>query len=147
MAWLVASNVNGQGQNLIALLAFAGTALANFVTWMRKGLHAVDTAIGQLETARDEVVRAMTEEQRNQQKAIESELDDMRSKRLDTSRELDEAKAELAKANASQQRLDLNTFLFEWIVERSSRTAYRDQLGIISYIREDFEDLGRILAS
>ena len=145
-AWLVARSLSGPRQDLFALLAFAGTALANAATWMRTGFHAVGAAITQLEQARDRLAHTMTEEQLKEQKRIQTQLDEMRTRRHETSRQLDEATAALSAADAAQKRLDINTFLFEWIVERSSRTAYRDQLGIISYIREDFEELGRLLS-
>lgn len=142
VAWLLRS---WSGETGVAFLGFAATLFVNAVTWIRSGLKTVNGALGSLEAARDRLIGAMTHELRRQRQLIASDLAEKQQSRDAASRRLLEAKSELDEAEASAQSFDLDTFLFEWILQRSSSTAYRDKLGIISYIREDFEKLDRLL--
>jgi len=128
------------------LIGQIGTGIVAFVAWLKKPLTKVTTGLATLEKVQQEAERAQkTKLEAAKQDPADEELAVLQVKERaarealrDSEKQLQEAEVELEEAQPSRR-------LYRLIEERTESGDYRSRLGIISLIRNDFEQLSKLI--
>jgi hypothetical protein len=75
----------------------------------------------------------------------DSKVNELKENKKQIERELDSIEVELAKAKKDIEDVESGRMLLDFVGQRSKDTNYTSQLGLISWIRKDFENLTRLL--
>ena len=65
---------------------------------------------------------------------------------LGATEDLREADRQIAEATAEVERINQGGLVYDFLQERRTSTKYADQLGLVSTIRRDFDELGQLLS-
>lgn len=127
--------------------------IASAVTWAggvaasaAQLLKGVNARIRQVRESFDNIVHDETQEERNQRDAALQELSDLTSRRLTMDDDLANQRKEIAALEKQLEDLRVGRRLYSFIRQRAESAEYRDKLGIIARIREDFQTLSELLA-
>ena len=124
------------------LLAVAGAALA----WTTRRLQQFSSAARRAEALRQDIASAWTADEPSAEEVRlmkeQVALDAIIQKATD---EIAAAEQRTAEAEAEIQRINAGGLVYDFLKERQASSAYLAHLGLISTIRQDFEDLDSLL--
>lgn len=127
-------------QNLVTLAA----VLSGAAVWLQRGLQKANSALGLIESAQSKLSTAMAESvppPGEDERKLAGDL-----KNLENEIRIAEAQVEQAAARAEAAQVELvdierSASLAYFIEQRAASGDYREQLGILALIRQDFDQL------
>ncbi len=131
------------GGPLIQLGAVIGTAVA----WAGKNINRVTSALGYLEKIRDKIHKSDVGEVplSDDEKALKNKLDNCNFEIAKAEQNIRSADLKISEAEAEIQRINEGGLVYDFLSGRVKDSRYLDRLGLISVIRQDFEQLGVLL--
>ncbi|HHJ16961.1 MAG TPA: hypothetical protein ENJ80_09715 [Gammaproteobacteria bacterium] len=148
--WLLEQLIVGEEFSFSAalspLLQFV-TILGTGLTWVSKRLKQVSSGLGYLEAIQEEMQnpRLKLERPSPEEARLHEHLQDLDVKIVTEEHRLDEADRQIAEAQAEIQRINSGGLVYDFLEGRVRDSRYLDRLGLISVIRQDFEQLAELL--
>lgn len=131
--------------NLKSVVGSLVVAVGGVTAWLRRAVESssgaltiVEGALERLEEARAE---AASRPYRDAEDAAEQDLMALENEIAATTRQLEQAAARLEEAQAELVDIDRSASLAHFIEERVASGDYRERLGLLALIRQDFERL------
>jgi hypothetical protein len=123
------------------------TVVGTGVTWVSKRLKQVSAGLGYLEAIHEEMENPRVEPKKpsKEEKKAEQELQSLDAQIATEQHRLNEADRQIAKAQAEIQRIDSGGLVYDFLEGKVRDSRYLDRLGLISVIRQDFEQLAILL--
>ncbi|MEE8577567.1 MAG: P-loop NTPase fold protein, partial [candidate division Zixibacteria bacterium] len=109
-------------------------------------LKGVNARIRQVRESFDRIVHEETQEERDQRDATQHELNNLAEQRRSIDDDLAKQRKEIAALEEQLEDLRVGRRLYSFIQERAESAEYRDKLGIIARIRDDFQTLSELVA-
>ena len=150
IAWLLNRWV--PRQPFVATVSSIGTGIA--AVWVamssavRGPLQKINGYIDRLEAARKkavELIKQKRNERSHQETRLEGEVNTLKAKEVSATQQLSEADARVREVESKIHEIDEGRNLAKFILARSEAGDYRKHLGLISTIRQDFENLSMLL--
>jgi hypothetical protein len=137
----------GTLSELLAPLVQLGSVVGFIVTWASKSLKSISSAMSYLERIRVELNEPRIElaKPSDDEKKIKAEIEDLEANIATEQRRIEEADRQISEAQAEIQRINAGGLVYDFLEGRVRDSRYLDRLGLISVIRQDFEDLGVVL--
>ena len=128
---------------LLQFVTIFGTGL----TWVSKRLKQVSSGLGYLEAIQEEMKnpRLKLERPSPKEARLHEHLQDLGAKIVTEEHRLDEADRQIAEAQAEIQRINSGGLVYDFLEGRVRDSRYLDRLGLISVIRQDFQQLAELL--
>jgi KAP family P-loop domain len=124
------------------------TIAAAFAASLRKPIAKVNTYLKKLEAARNkafEILNAKRNEKSEAEITIAGELESIKVTEATAALQLGAAEVQVRSVEAKIREIDEGRNLAKFILARSEAGDYRKHLGLISTIRQDFENLSKLL--
>lgn len=150
LAWLLSSLLPQQpfvttsssiGTGITAICIAASSAL-------RGPLRKVNEYVERLETARKkalDLINKKRNERSDRETKLEGEINALKAKEVSATQQLSAADARVREVESKIHEIDEGRNLAKFILARSEAGDYRKHLGLISTIRQDFENLSKLL--
>lgn len=124
-----------------------GTLVAAAVTWAGRSLSSISSAMSYLERIRAEIKqpRVPLEPAGEEEKKLRKDLEDIDAVVAREEQRIEEAGRQISEAQAEIQRINAGGLVYDFLDGKVRDSRYRDRLGLISVIRNDFEQLGALL--
>ena len=140
------------GKPFVTTLSSIGSGLAA-AFWVvssaiRGPLRKVNDYLNRLETAKkkaSDLISAKQKERTDDEIKLEGEINSLKAKEVSATEQLTAADARVREVESKIQEIDEGRNLAKFILARSEAGDYRKHLGLISTIRQDFENLSRLL--
>lgn len=139
--------VEGTVTELLSPLMQLSTVVGAAAVWATKSLRSIASAIGYLEEILAEVrepridpPKASVEEER-----LREQVEKFDAEITTEQRRIEEADRQISAAQAEIQRINAGGLVYDFLEGRVRDSRYLDRLGLISVIRQDFEELGVLL--
>jgi hypothetical protein len=133
------------GKRIVELATFLGGPIAGLNVWLNKGLQAVnvvDSAFTEAQTVRRKTVEADP-----RLKVAQQQMAVAQAAIQTAQKEVDDNGAEVQRLQGQIEELRPERKWLRLLEDRSSSAAYTSQLGIISLIRSDFEQMSEFLVN
>ena len=124
------------------------TVAGAFAATLREPLAKVNTYLKKLEVARNKALEVLNEKRNEKSEAeikITGELEAIKVTEATAALQLGAAEVQVRSVEAKIREIDEGRNLAKFILARSEAGDYRKHLGLISTIRQDFENLSRLL--
>jgi hypothetical protein len=150
LAWLLSSWL--PRQPFVATLSSIGSGIAA-ICWavsrvVRGPLQKVNGYVDRLEVARKKAVDLINQKratQSEEETKLEGEVNTLKAKEVSATQQLSAAEAHVREVESKIHEIDEGRNLTKFILARSEAGDYRKHLGLISTIRQDFENLSKLL--
>ena len=131
----------------LAPVVQASTLAVSVAAWIAKRIKPIASAVSWLEQIREEVKkpRVMLPEPDEQENRLIKKLEAIDSEISKQQNRVIEADRQISKAQAEIQRINSGGLVYDFLEGRVRDGRYLDRLGLISVIRQDFEQLGKLL--
>lgn len=150
IAWLLSTWL--PRQPFIGTLSSIGagfTAVCLAVSSVLRGpLRRVNEYVDKLETARKkalDLIKQKRNETSEDETKLEGEVNALKAKEVSATQQLSAADARVREVESKIHEIDEGRNLAKFILARSQAGDYRKYLGLISTIRQDFENLSKLL--
>jgi hypothetical protein len=150
LAWWLSKKL--PGQPFVATLSSIGTGLTAVCVAiagaLRGPLRTVNEYVGKLETARknaSDLIDQKRSERSEKETTLEGEVNALKAKEASAAAQLSAADTRVREVEAKIHEIDEGRNLAKFILARSEAGDYRKHLGLISTIRQDFENLSKLL--
>lgn len=123
------------------------TVIGPALVWAAKQVRSISAAMGYLEKIQAELAKPRidfaqpTGEELNLKKQVEA-LD---AQIAAHQHKIDQAERQMSEAQSEIQRINAGGLVYDFLNGRVRDSRYLDRLGLISVIRKDFEELGKLL--
>jgi len=136
----------------------AAALIGSTLAWARDKQNKLSQGLGILETLQQELARPeipepgeqeLSEEQRQQlekEQELRRKVEGLNAQIETAQQEAREAERRIAQAQAELQRINAGGLVYDFLASRTADPRYRESLGLISTIREDFRQLEHLLA-
>lgn len=152
LAWLAALVVKGLGEGRIETITTYVTAAAGFLglaaRWVQSQAGWVSKTVEKIEAAQteyDKELAAKQAETAEQIAKVGQELALAREEYSAARREVDEANRRVAEAQKELAQATAGRLLAHFVQDRASSSDYRQHLGVLALVRNDFEKLSRFI--
>jgi hypothetical protein len=132
---------------LLAPLLQLGTVVGVAAAWATKNLKSISSAMGYLEQLQDEIrePRIRLADAPKEEKKLKVQIEEIDADVAMEQRRIEEADRQISEAQAEIQRINTGGLVYDFLEGRVRDSRYLDRLGLISVIRQDFEELGTLL--
>ena len=141
VVWIICSSMDGEFQFLSTVIS----GVSGFVVWLRPKLKAVNKGFDELEAARDAAYAEMDKSYYKETERLRGEVEIAEQLYESARKKVELAKKRLDTAKKEREDIEVGKRLYDYIMERSNDSKYKDKLGIVSMIREDFKGLSKLL--
>ena len=129
----------------VAIVQLAALVSA-VAAWASRRTHSVSEALRWLERLRSRLQQVEAESPPSpKEAALQKEIDRFDAEIRRATETMSEADRRIAEAERELQRLNEGGLVYDFLSGRRQSARYLDQLGLISTIRGDFEELGELL--
>jgi hypothetical protein len=150
LAWLLSYWL--PRQPFVATLSSIGTGVTAVClavsSALRGPLRRVNECVDRLEEARKkalDLIKQKRIERSDQETKLEGEVNTLKAKEVSATQQLSAADARVREVESKIHEIDEGRNLAKFILARSEAGDYRKHLGLISTIRQDFENLSKLL--
>jgi hypothetical protein len=150
LAWLLSYWL--PRQPFVATLSSIGTGLTAVCvavsSALRGPLRRVNECVDRLEASRKkalDLINQKRNEQSGQETKLEGEVNTLKAKEVSATQQLSAADARVREVESKIHEIDEGRNLAKFILARSEAGDYRKHLGLISTIRQDFENLSKLI--
>jgi len=142
IAWLLTAGFAEELQRVGTMLV---GGIVGVVSWIRPKLKMLDEGLFELERARDATYLEMDKSYTRQKETLREEVE-IAERVCDTARgKVEQAKEVFDRAKKDREEIETGKRLHDYIMERSNDSKYKNKLGIVSMIREDFKGLSELV--
>ncbi|HLG17235.1 MAG TPA: P-loop NTPase fold protein [Blastocatellia bacterium] len=139
--WL-AQKIPGASTAILQVAALVTTGVA----WASRSARLISKGLDKLEVLRDRLQAVDSTTDVSEEEAIlKKEVEALDADIKLTTERITEADRRLKEAETELQRIDEGGLVYDFVKGRQQSSRYQEQLGLISTIRGDFEELGRVL--
>ncbi len=140
----VAKNITS---GLLAPFLQLGTVVGPVVVWANKNLKLVSSGMSYLEKIQEELQKPRIElpDASEEEESLKKEVEECNTQIVTEQRRIEEAERQISEAQAEIQRINAGGLVYDFLEGRVRDSRYLDRLGLISVIRQDFEELGTLL--
>lgn len=136
----------GSATNLLAPLLQLTTIIGTAAVWAGKNIKSISSAMGYLEQIKDEIQNPRREPSlSNAELEMKKQIEDSDADIAIAQSKIEQADRQIAEAQAEIERIDAGGLVYDFLEGRVRDSRYLDRLGLISVIRQDFEELRSIL--
>jgi CheY-like chemotaxis protein len=135
----------GWWQKLTGLIGAAVALQRAFVKTILPQLKRISAGIDLWEKTQEKIQMIGAEKSREEMELLER-VRMLEDKESEAAKEAMEAEKRFQKASEELKEISTGRRLYKFIEERSRRTEYKEQLGIIALIRDDFEKLSELIS-
>lgn len=132
---------------LLAPLLEVSTIVGAALVWVSKNLKSISSAMSYLEAIQQELNNPRIEpaEASEHEKKLKEQIEKFDAQIATEQGKIAEADRRIAEAQAEIQRINAGGLVYDFLEGRVRDTRYLDRLGLISVIRQDFEELDSLL--
>ena len=147
VAWWVSDSAFAA--QLTGVIGMIGSVITGHMKALKPRLAGISKGLAQWEKAQEEILKIgaeKTQQRTEEELRILREIENLRER--ERAAEEDVERAERLEDEASEELEEIKTGrrLFRFIEERSRKSEYKEKLGIIALIREDFELLSKLVS-
>lgn len=135
-------------ENIAGALGPIFGLIAGFATWIRPHLSFLNEHLGPLIDAHNQVMESLDKRENERAKLevqVKERLEDLRVEQYEKERELKNINAERQRLEAIARGDRPTELLTRFIEDRASAEGYQKHLGLLSFIRQDFETVSRLM--
>ena len=132
---------------LLSPLLQLGSVVCVATAWATRNLKSISSAMGYLEKLQDELrePRIRLAEAPEEEKKLKVQIEEIDADIATEQRRIEEVDRQISEAQAEIQRINAGGLVYDFLEGRVRDSRYLDRLGLISVIRQDFEELGTLL--
>ena len=140
-----AEEMSSIGKRVVEVVTFLGALIAGLNSWLSKGLQAVNVVVDA--HAKAQRIRRQTVEADPRLQQAQQQLANAQDVVQTVQQEVKDKEAEVQQLQGQIEDLRPERKWLRLLEERSRSAAYTSQLGIISLIRSDFEQMSEFLVN